>query len=96
MKKSTKTIGHSSACGISEKSSAVSATHEARKGLTSAKKMPGHPVRKVDARSLHRILTWSVELNQRQKQLIDAAMEILANAAPAAQHKNGGRKSLKI
>jgi len=63
-----------------ETSAAISATHAARKGITSAKKLPGHPVRKVDARSLHRILTWSIELNQRQKQLMDAALEILSNA----------------
>ncbi|HNX25881.1 MAG TPA: hypothetical protein PKK48_00585 [Phycisphaerae bacterium] len=58
----------------------LSAPHAARKGITSAKKLPGHPVRKVDARSLHRILTWSIELSQRQQQLMDAAIEILANA----------------
>lgn len=62
------------------KNTHIPATHAARKGITSAKKMPGHPARKVDARSLHRILTWSIELSQRQKQLMDAALEILSNA----------------
>lgn len=58
----------------------TSAAHSARKGVTSAKRIPGHPVRKVDARSLHRILTWSIELSRRQQQLMDAAIEIITNA----------------
>ena len=74
-------LSQNSGDGTTQENSHIeSAPRAARKGITSAKKLPGHPIRKVDARSLHRILTWSMELNQRQKQLMDAAMEILTNA----------------